>query len=155
MNYYGITMKDNYLAHHGVKGQRWGVRHEKKKLLSYKLNKKTRRAQKAMTAMDVGALVTQGTAVLSALSFVAQPFKHVPHKLIAFGASLVAQKLLTIGSKKMYKRYDRLGFETTNAERKEKGMRLLDSSEWDSLMDKRIAKDVEKKDKMYKKKVRR
>lgn len=30
MNYYGITLSDSYFSHHGVKGQKWGVRNEKK-----------------------------------------------------------------------------------------------------------------------------
>jgi len=39
MHYYGITMKDELLMHHGVKGQRWGIKR-------YLQNRKTNRRRK-------------------------------------------------------------------------------------------------------------
>lgn len=67
-------MKDeNYLAHHGIKGQKWGVRKEedkkspKKKLSKEELLKRKEKGKKIVKGIAIGTASVAATAAATAL----------------------------------------------------------------------------------------
>lgn len=126
--YYGVTRSDNYLAHYGIKGMRWGVRKAQKnnninlmyntyRASQRQLNKlndranlaiqnKRKSAYEKLAAIGAGLGTGYSFGTLSALRNV--PFMSPKLKLAAISSAVAAPVLLAapgvIGYKRAHKR---------------------------------------------------
>ena len=53
--YYGVTRTDEYLAHYGIKGMKWGVRKAIESGNSARLGRQYRKAQKKLAKLEARA----------------------------------------------------------------------------------------------------
>lgn len=95
-NRYAIAYDDNYLEHHGVKGQKWGVRKQRES--SGRITTKKGLSKGAKTALGIGA------GILGAAAVGTVGAKYGPGAVKALGSTVKAIKP-TIASNKVKEQY--------------------------------------------------
>ena len=70
MNYYAVTLKDDYISHHGVKGMKWGVRHDPERVGKRKVKVKKKK-WKEMSKEERRARIHKIVAITAGVSLAA------------------------------------------------------------------------------------